>query len=110
MKLLFDQNLPPRLASTLSDLYPDSVHVLHVGLDQAPDPEVRAYAQQNDLSIVTKDADFGEVGLLRGFPPKIIWIRRGNCTTKIIEQILRDSYSVIDAFEKDRSIGVLVLF
>jgi predicted nuclease of predicted toxin-antitoxin system len=37
MKLLFDQNLSPRLVERLSDLYPDSVHVQAVGLDRALD-------------------------------------------------------------------------
>jgi predicted nuclease of predicted toxin-antitoxin system len=32
MKLLFDQNLSPRLVNRLSDLYPDSNHVYLLGL------------------------------------------------------------------------------
>lgn len=37
MKLLFDQNLSPRLVSRLADLYPDSQHVFFIGFDQADD-------------------------------------------------------------------------
>jgi predicted nuclease of predicted toxin-antitoxin system len=48
MKLLFDQNLSPRLATRLQDLFPDSSHVFNLGLDQADDMEVWEYARQND--------------------------------------------------------------
>jgi predicted nuclease of predicted toxin-antitoxin system len=37
MKLLFDQNLSPRLPRLLDDIYPDSVHVRDVGLRDADD-------------------------------------------------------------------------
>jgi len=37
MKLLLDQNLSPRLADRLADLFPDSSHVQRVGLDTATD-------------------------------------------------------------------------
>lgn len=60
MKLLLDQNLSPRLAQQLADLYPGSVHVSAVGLDKATDRDVWQYAHQNELVIVSKDADFNE--------------------------------------------------
>jgi len=41
------------------------------------------------MSIVTKDADFQERSLIAGAPPKVIWIRRGNCSTSDIQTILR---------------------
>jgi len=37
MKLLFDQNLSPKLVRLLEDLFPDSVHVRDVGLKSADD-------------------------------------------------------------------------
>jgi len=81
MKLLFDRNLSPRLVNRLADLYPGSQHVSFIGLDQADDRTVWEYANQNDFTVVTRDSDFSELSVLRGFPPKIIWIRRGNCST-----------------------------
>ncbi len=58
MKLLFDHNLSPALVNCLQDLYPNSNHVYHLGLDQISDIEVWEYAQQEDFLIVTKDSDF----------------------------------------------------
>ncbi len=93
MKLLFDQNLSPRLVARLADLYPAS-----------------AFAGREGFTIVTKDADFSDLCLLRGFPPKVVWIRRGNCTTDAIEQILRHHHDDIRNLEADGATGVLALF
>ena len=108
--LLFDQNISPRLVERLEDLYPNSVHVSMIGMGNALDIDVWQYAYDHDYMIVTKDADFSEFGLLRGFPPKIIWIRRGNCSTKEIETILRENYSVISTLSEDAETGILTLF
>jgi predicted nuclease of predicted toxin-antitoxin system len=48
--------------------------------------------------------------MLHGFPPKVIWIRLGNCTTATIEEILRNHYEDIQVLEKDEILGVLTLF
>jgi predicted nuclease of predicted toxin-antitoxin system len=80
VKLLFDQNLSPKLVERLADLYPDSNHVYQLGIDLAPDKEMRDYAARDGFVIVTKDSDFSDLCILLGFPPKVIWIRRGNCS------------------------------
>lgn len=59
MKLLFDQNLSPKLVGHLADLYPGSNHVYHLGIDLAPDNEMREYARREGFVIVTKDSDIG---------------------------------------------------
>ncbi|MEB3355814.1 MAG: DUF5615 family PIN-like protein [Synechococcales bacterium] len=110
MKLLFDQNLSPRLVNRLADLYPDSQHVFFVSLDQADDRAVWEYANQNDFTVATRDSDFSELSVLRGFPPKIIWIRRGNCSTSQIEEILRSHYQDIIQLSEDSNLSVLALY
>ena len=109
MRLLFDQNLSPRLVAQLADLYPDSTHVSFVGLDRAADEKVWTYAHDNAYIIVTKDADFSEFGVVHGFPPKVIWLRLGNCTTRRIEMMLRLQYEAIRALNEDQNIGILTL-
>ena len=110
MKLLFDHNLPPSLVVRLADLFPQSQHVYPLGLDRVNDLEIREYARQNDFLIVTKDVDFSDLCVLRGFPPKIIWIRRGNCTVRALQQILREHHQDIEALDADPMNGVLTLF
>lgn len=110
MKLLFDQNLSPKLVTRLADLYPDSTHVYHVGIDQVDDAELRNYARGEGFVIVTKDSDFSDLCILLGFPPKVIWIRRGNCSTNTIESILRNRNADIEAIVQDEIMGILTLF
>ena len=110
MKLLFDHNLPPGLVARLSDLFPYSEHVFNLGLDRASDLEIREYARSEGLVIVTKDADFSDMCVLKGFPPKIVWIRRGNCSTSDLEELLRDHHNELEALETDPLNGVLTLF
>jgi len=68
------------------------------------------YALQNGYVIVTKDADFSELVVMLGFPPRVVWIRRGNCSTQKIETILRDHYDAIKKLYEDPEVGILTLF
>jgi predicted nuclease of predicted toxin-antitoxin system len=81
-----------------------------LGLDQIPDVEVWEYARQELFLIVTKDADFSDICSLRGFPPKIVWIKRGNCKTADIEAILRSHYDDVKQLNDNEIMGVLTLF
>ena len=108
--LLFDQNISPRVIDRLADVYPNSAHVFMLGMGDVLDIEIWQYAHDHDYVIVTKDADFSEFGVVKGFPPKIIWIRRGNCSTSDIEIILRENYSAISALSEDTETGILTLF
>ena len=109
MKLLFDHNLSPRLVARLSDLFPDATHVAPAGLDRASDEQVWQYARAHGFTIVTKDADFSELSLLHGFPPRVIRLNIGNCTTAQIEGLLRRYRDTIVAFDADAVAGTLEL-
>ena len=109
MKLLFDQNLSPRLVKTLQDLYPGSVHVLEVGLANASDESVWTYAAQQGLTIISKDTDFHQRSFLFGHPPKVVWIRCGNCSSTEIEVILRTRHKDLQGFEQDTEGAFLIL-
>ncbi len=109
MKLLFDQNLSPGLVERFIDVFPNSMHVSLKGLDRATDDEVWEWSRKKGFTIVTKDADFNELSTLRGFPPKIIWIRTGNCTTSQIERLLRAHFETIQQMHDDPITGILLL-
>lgn len=66
MKLLFDENLSPKLPNRLSDFFPNSIHVRDVGMEETTDPVVWDYAKDNDLMIVSKDIERAEI-------PKLIF-------------------------------------
>ena len=98
MKLLFDENLSHRLPQVLADLYPGSVHLRDCGLRGASDVRIWQYAQENGFAILSKDSDFAQRSSLLGSPPKVIWLRIGNCTTTRADFILRNAAPRIQAF------------
>jgi predicted nuclease of predicted toxin-antitoxin system len=95
MKLLLDQNISYKLLSSISGIFPDSTHVRLEHLEQKTDSEIWEFAKKGGYTIVTHDADFYELALLHGFPPKVIWLRCGNTSTKNIEQILVNKFELI---------------
>jgi predicted nuclease of predicted toxin-antitoxin system len=68
------------------------------------------YAKTNGFTIVSKDSDFNNLVSYFGFPPKIIWLRRGNCSTKIIIEIITENLENIKAFIADTENGILTIF
>lgn len=80
-----------------------------IGLKAADDSLIWSYAKDNGFMIVSKDSDFYQMSLLFGQPPKVIWIRRGNCSTADIEVILRQRFNDIQAFYEDGYESFLVL-
>ena len=109
MKLLFDENLSPQLVRLLNDLFPDSIHVRDVGLKAADDPVVWKYAQDNGLIICSKDSDMHQRSFVLGYPPKVVWVRLGNCSTSDVVSLLRKHFAVIEAFAKDDYASFLTL-
>ena len=109
MKLLFDQNLSDQLVTRLADLFPNSIHVKMIGLNTATDTELWDYARNNDYLIVSKDADFSNRSAVHGHPPKVIWLRLGNCSTSTVEDSLRNHYANIKRFARDSNRGLFVL-
>ncbi len=101
MKLLFDQNLSYKLVRSFSDEFPGSAHVRDLGLASAVDIDVWEYAKQFGFTIVSKDTDFSQRGFLFGPPPKVIWIRLGNCSTKAIQEVLFSYAAEIRQFGLD---------
>lgn len=109
MKLLLDENLSPRLVESLSDLYPGSQHVHSLHLGGADDSAVWAYAKAHQFAIVSKDSDFAERSVLENAPPKIIWIRLGNCSTAEIEKLLRSAHETVRTFLEKSEETCLIL-
>jgi predicted nuclease of predicted toxin-antitoxin system len=59
--------------------------------------------------IVSKDADFNNRAFLFGPPPKVVWLRRGNCSTRDIEDLLRARHADVVAFSSDVDAALLIL-
>jgi predicted nuclease of predicted toxin-antitoxin system len=109
VRLLFDENLSPRLCVALADIYPSAFHIRDLGLGNAPDSEIWRYAGQSGYAIVSKDEDFQRLSVLYGPPPKVIWLRLGNCSTHQIIDVLRRRRDEIEAFLADQEAAFLAL-
>jgi predicted nuclease of predicted toxin-antitoxin system len=83
--------------------------VRDLGLKASKDPVVWDYAARTGYTIVSKDADLRQRSFLYGHPPKVIWIRLGNCSTKRIAQLLRKRRSQIEAFHEEDEASFLSL-
>jgi len=109
VKRLLDQNLSHRLCDRFSDLAITVEHVRSVGLESAEDSRVWDHAAKHGFMVVTKDGDFNNRAFLFGPPPKVVWIRRGNCSTGDIEVLLRTRYQDVVAFAADMTAALLIL-
>lgn len=109
MKLLFDQNLSRHLVAALGDLFPDSSHTSLLGLAEATDSEIWRKAGTGDFILVTKDADFRQLSLVLGPPPKVVWIRSGNVSTDAVATLLRSHVADLEAFSMDAEAVFLAL-
>ncbi len=98
MKLLFDQNISFRILKQISDVYPEAKQVKDVGLENSSDSEIWEFARKNNYCIVTFDSDFYDLSVIKGIPPKIIWLRTGNTSTISIAKVLIDNQELIREF------------
>jgi predicted nuclease of predicted toxin-antitoxin system len=105
MKLLFDENLSPKMVMALDDVFPNSAHVDRIGLGGGTDDDVWHYAKENGFMIVSKDSDFYEKSILYGHPPNVIWVKRGNCTNRQIQLILRNKIEAIAEFYQNDNVS-----
>lgn len=97
MRFLVDAQLPPSLAEWLRRTGHEAEHVEEIGLRSADNSVIRAYAVRAGSIIVTKDRDFvpavGEhAGVL-----KIVWIRTGNISNRILLQRVEAAWPSIIA-------------
>lgn len=74
-----------------------------LGLGEAEDQVIWQHAKANAFTIVSQDADFADMAMLYGSPPKVIWLRCGNQPTEAIEKRLRDQAEAIADFEQDET-------
>lgn len=109
MKLLLDQNLSRRIPPVISDLFPGSEHVANLGLDRVSDGEVWNFAASEGFTILSKDSDFHQMSLVKGFPPKVIFLKLGNCTTDLIVSVIRKHGTDFREFSEDQAASLLIV-
>jgi predicted nuclease of predicted toxin-antitoxin system len=109
VRLLFDEPLSEELCEALADIFPGSLHIRLLGQGGAADTTVWELARAHGGVVVSKDEDFHRLAILRGAPPKFVWIQLGNCTTNDIAELLRRHHDDIIRFSEQHEATVLEL-
>ena len=107
--LLLDQNLSPRILAALQAAYPGSAHVRDFGMQSASDREIWELAKGKGFAVATKDSDFHQMSFLHGPPPKVVWLRLGNCSSDQILVALLARGERVRQFRADEDAALLVL-
>ena len=90
---LFDENLPSRLSFT-----PGHPVVAVSALGASPtDTQVWEFARQQELVIVTKDADFSERIIIQTPPPWVVHLRFGNLRRREFHALLARLWPQVEA-------------
>lgn len=109
MKLLVDENLPKRLVQVLEPHFPGSMHVKQLELTETEDTDLWQYAKKHGFSIISKDKDFQQMSVLRGAPPKVIWLHMGNNPASRVVELLTREMTVIKHFMGHPNRALLIL-
>lgn len=100
MRFLVDAQLPPALATALTEAGHDAVHVEDVGLRHAKDTPIWEYALAESRVIVTKDEDFPNRLLVAARSPQIVWLRVPNCSKRqLLRWLLPEVPQIVRALE-----------
>lgn len=111
MKILIDQNISFRLVAHIQHAFPNIAHVKSLNLINENDHKIFIYARQNGYeAVLTLDEDFYNILLEHNPPPKVIWLRTGNCSTAHLAQIILNNESDIQSFLNDTSHDCLEIF
>lgn len=110
MKLLLDENISFRVLNSILTAFPSSIHVVKSESGVKFDGDIFEYAKLNEFTIVTYDEDFYDLQLLRGYPPKIVWLRFGNASNLKLTSKLLENESVIKLFINNPHVGILEIY
>jgi len=97
------------IPALVSDLFTGSDHVGNLGLDRVSDEEIWNFAQREGYSILSMDSDFHQMSLVRGFPPKVIFLKIRNCPTDLIVTLIRKHEGDFREFDRDVSASLLIV-
>ena len=109
IRLLADENISWRIKRSLNtwDILP--VNEI-TGTKPMTDIQIWNFAKTNNYTILTFDEDFIDILNMYAFPPKIIWLRKGNVSTGVISARLIKLEQAIKDFILDSESGVYEIY
>lgn len=109
MKLLFDQNISPKILRHLPPELSGCQQVRFVELEDSADFAIFKYARAHGYAVVTFDSDFVDLNALHGTPPKIIWLNTGNLTTRSVSELIIKNIPAITMYLESETDDILEL-
>ncbi len=111
MKILVDQNISFRLLLLIVKEFPQAMHIKALGLTNASDHQIFFFARQHGFEgVITQDEDFYSLLLEHSKPPKVIWLRTGNCSTRYLADTILRNATLIHDFLADDSQDCLEIY
>ncbi len=108
MKILLDANISYRVVNKIKDVFPKASHLKFHTLEECDDIKIWEFAKENNYTIITNDSDFNDFLMVWGMPPKIIWLRMGNLSTKnIIKLLISKKQNILDFINNEKT-GILI--
>jgi len=96
MKLLLDENISRRIIPFILQESPGSTQISLLNKEQSSDTEIWGFAKLNGYIIVMKYADFYDMSVLYGQPPKVIWLKIGSQNKAAVINALPSSRSELE--------------
>ncbi|WP_366185723.1 DUF5615 family PIN-like protein [Flavobacterium ovatum] len=105
MKLLLDENLSWRMIKQLKPFFTEVVHASELKISQpATDISIWSYAKKHGFTIISKDDDFEKIVLLRKAPPKLIYLKTFNLSTKgLLDLIIENKEKLFEFIKTDEN-------
>jgi predicted nuclease of predicted toxin-antitoxin system len=97
-RLLLDESLPERLLPALAEAFPGSDHVRHLRGCGVPDRLLWDLALAGEFVLVTRDEDYLGWSVLRGVPPKVVWLNVGHSRHAVVAALLQSHGPDIELF------------
>jgi predicted nuclease of predicted toxin-antitoxin system len=109
IRLIADENISWRIKKVIPqwDILP--VNEIRVG-ERLADSFIWKFAKENHYHILTFDEDFAELQNLYSFPPKVIWLRTGNISTKMVSDKLIHLENEIISFIENTEAGIYEIY
>lgn len=111
MKVIIDQNISHRILPGISFLFDELAHVKNLDWLDWNDHSIFMAARRLQFdALMTLDEDFNKLLLQHGTPPKIIWLKTGNCSTAKLSSVIISNKDVIERFLLNEGFDCLELY
>jgi predicted nuclease of predicted toxin-antitoxin system len=111
MIVLVDQNISHRIVPQIAFLFDKLTHVKTLGWIDWNDHHIFISAKKQRFdAIITLDEDFNKLLLQHGTPPKVIWLKTGNCSTARLTEIIISHKDAILNFMSNLDFDCLELY